>query len=204
MDTQRTTNTNGLKAMVGWRAEGKGLSREALAIASQMAEALPQLLREWEALSLRELASKRDEVFACSDQLDVSFIWDRQNAFPEASELEELMAQWEVCLWSIEDDGWPRLCALVNKLVSWEMAQGITSDEGAERANARWDRLEKVKEWAFEQRALNPAPRSRASLIREIEPELVRRAKDADEPLTGSLESRLGTIARWFRVAGIK
>lgn len=77
-------------------------------------------------------------------------------------------------------------------------------ERGVRPAAARWARLDVVKEWAFQRRADNPPPRSRASVIKEILPELKERARAEGEPLTGDDVSVTRTVTDWFRKAKIK
>lgn len=91
----------------------------------------------------------------------------------------------------------------LNKEILALMPQQFAEDQGRRNANARWTKLDPVKDWAFDQRRNNPLP-SRASVIRGILPQLLKKARDADVPLSGSSESAIATITRWFRKAGIK
>lgn len=77
------------------------------------------------------------------------------------------------------------------------------SRQGSKTAEARWSRLDSVKEWAFEQRR-NDQKSSRAAVIRAIKDEVRARARVAGETLSGDDLSLIPTITRWFRVAGIK
>lgn len=80
----------------------------------------------------------------------------------------------------------------------------IESARGKKPADARWARLDPVKEWAFQQRADNPLPRSRASVIKEILPEVRNRAKAAGATLSGTDDAVIRTVTGWFKDAGIK
>lgn len=74
--------------------------------------------------------------------------------------------------------------------------------QGLNTANARWSRLDHVKDWAFAQRSAKPQG-SRAALIRAIAPQVRLMAKEAGEPLTGDDFAVIETITRWFRKARI-
>lgn len=89
---------------------------------------------------------------------------------------------------------------LAMDMLQWE----VESERGRAPAEARWARLDPVKEWAFQQRRDDPPPRSRAAVIKRILPEVKERARAAGEPLTGDDPAVTRTISGWFRDAGIK
>ena len=76
------------------------------------------------------------------------------------------------------------------------------TETGANNANARWSRLDAVKNWAFQQRRDDPHG-NRAPVIKRILPEVRQRAKDEGVPLTGDDATLIRTVTGWFRKAGI-
>ncbi len=87
--------------------------------------------------------------------------------------------------------------------VAIEAVHAHESERGRIPANARWARLDAVKDWAFQQRRDDQA-KSRAAVIKRILPEIKERAKSAGETLSGADDAVIRTVTRWFRDAGIK
>ena len=76
------------------------------------------------------------------------------------------------------------------------------TETGMTNADARWSRLDPVKEWAFQQRRDDPHG-SRAPVIKRILPEVRQRAKAQGVALTGDDATVARTVTGWFRKAGI-
>ena len=81
------------------------------------------------------------------------------------------------------------------------VAMRATTRRNSNLAEARWSRLDPVKQLAFKRRAEMPHL-SRAAAIEQMKAEIVKAAKDAGEPLSGGNPAR--TIADWCRKANIK
>lgn len=114
----------------------------------------------------------------------------------------------QVFLWEKElAEAAEKVAARLGPLRESRAARDAVSTHESERArmpaNARWSRLDPVKDWAFEQRRANPDG-DRAPLIRRILPQVKDRAREAGEPLTGDDVAVTRTVTDWFRKAGIK
>ena len=76
-----------------------------------------------------------------------------------------------------------------------------TTRRNSNLAEARWSRLDPVKQLASKRRAEMPHL-SRAAAIEQMKAEIVKAAKDAGEPLSGGNPAR--TIADWCHKANFK
>ncbi|WP_028839953.1 hypothetical protein [Thermomonas fusca] len=117
----------------------------------------------------------------------------RDQLFKWEEELAEMGAAVESILQPLRD-----------KKAARGAVEAVQSERGKVPAVARWERLNPVKEWAFQQRRDNPPPKSRAAVIKSILPEVRERARAEGEPLTGDDLAVTRTVTKWFRDADIK
>jgi hypothetical protein len=197
----------------GAKLVGPNCESALLAAARRAAAEVAQKIDELEKLDNAGLMANSNTISEWHDCLVERFIFNAPTGMPhEAQVLEyrewmrlrfvEFQTEWTRIVNSIPDNGFVRLLELLTRVNHGEAAARFLSDSTTASANARWQRLEPVKKWAFEQRRNNPGP-SRAAVIRNILSEVKERAKAEKEPLTGSDEAVVRTVTDWFRKAGI-
>jgi hypothetical protein len=198
----------------GAKIVGPNTESELLSAARHAAAEVTVAIDDMERLDHAGLMSNSEKLLAWHEALVESFTLSAPAGLPHEAQViayKEWMRsrfngfheEWEEILHAIPNNGFRRLTELVNRVNQGLVAAQYLSESATASAKARWDRLEPVKQWAFEQRAANPG-KSRPAVIRDIAEEVKMRAKAAGESLSGDREAVIATITRWFRKAKIR
>lgn len=180
------------------RFRPNGLADEELAVAAQISQAITRRRDELQAMSPRDQYRHEEGLRVMLNAMEGFYLFDGRRLVEEKG--IRATHPWGAVLFPIFDV-YQGLEDIHGPLMARKMYEMEVGNPHEAAADARWSKLEPVKQLAFERRKELQGV-TRAEAIRRMLPAILDAARAAGVPLTGQTPE--ATVTKWFRDAGIK